>query len=96
MRAAMAAVMAEAVKDVADVADGMAPATVRVTWPAKATVTPQAATAKAVAAATNAALKRAHRATAIAAPKARTATVRRVKAATAVAAATQKAAAMPR
>ena len=34
MRAAMAAVMAEAVKDVADAADGMAPAMVRATPPA--------------------------------------------------------------
>ena len=96
MRAAMAAVMAEAVKDVADAADGMAPAMVRATPPAKATVTPQAAPAKAVAAATNAALKGAHPAMATAAPKEKTATVRRVKAATAVAAATPKTAAMRR
>ena len=84
MRAAMAAVMAEAVKDVADVADGMAPAMVRATPPAKAAP-----------AETNAALKGVHPAMATAAPKAKTATARRVKAATAVAVVTLKTAAMP-
>ena len=69
---------------------------VRAPPPAKATVTPQAAPAKAVAAATNAALKGAHPAMATAAPKEKTATVRRVKAAMAVAAATPKTAAMRR